>query len=169
MRIFRSMTPCDLDEVMEIVEAARAYMKRSGIDQWQDGYPSADDYAKDIQNGIAYVAEQDKEIIGLAAVHFGHEDNYDAMTEGKWLTDYEYGAIHRIAVKESLKGGGIGGFIVENAVRMCNERGIHSLRCDTHEDNISMQRLLIKNGFSRCGTVLINNKTLPRVAFERII
>lgn len=169
MKIFRKTAYSDLGAVMEIVNAAKAYMKRSGIDQWQDGYPSEQNYLNDIENGISYVVEEDGEIIALSAVNLEYESYYDNIVEGTWLTDWKYGAIHRIAVKENLKGKNIGGFIVNNAVRICLENGIRALRCDTHEDNLSMQRMLTKNGFKRCGIVFIKNKTLRRVAFERIL
>lgn len=169
MKLFRKTLPADLEEIMRIVNDAKAYMKRNGIDQWQDGYPCEQDYINDIEKGIAYVVEQDGEVVALSAVSFEHEADYDEIYDGVWLTDGEYGAIHRIAVKENLKGANIGGFIVENAVRMCREIGISSLRCDTHKDNLSMQRMLTKNAFTPCGKVFVSARKLPRIAFEKLI
>lgn len=144
-------------------------MKRSGIDQWKEGgYPSCEDYINDIKNGNSYIVEDESGVIAAAAIMFDHEADYDAVISGGWLGDGEYGAIHRVVVKESLKGGNIGGFIVDNAVEMCRAKGISSLRCDTHRDNISMQRMLTKNGFVRCCELMILGASFHSVGFERI-
>ena len=58
----RRMETHDLPAVMAILHQAQAYFKAQGIDQWQDGYPDEATLLQDIQNGTAYVAEQDKMI-----------------------------------------------------------------------------------------------------------
>jgi len=52
--------------------------------------------------------------------------------------------------------------------KMCLEKGIHSIKIDTHEQNISMQRLLDKNGFQYCGVIFVADQS-PRVAYEKIL
>lgn len=170
MRTLRKATYDDLPIIMDMVHAAKAYMKRSGIDQWKEGgYPSIKDYTNDIEQGSSYVVEDESGIIAAAAIVFKHESDYDAVIGGSWRYDGEYGAIHRVVVKESLKGGNIGGFIVDNAVQMCREKGIKSLRCDTHRDNISMQRMLEKNGFVRCCELMILGATFHSIGFEKLL
>ncbi|WP_200831484.1 hypothetical protein [Streptococcus equinus] len=45
------------------------------------------------------------------------------------------------------------------------------LRIDTHQDNVIMQRLLQKLGFSHCGTIFIgdNRDSDSRLAYEKLI
>ena len=43
-----------------------------------------------------------------------------------------------------------------------------SIRMDTHDDNLSMQRFLIKYGFEYCGTIYLENKETRR-AYEKIL
>ena len=39
---------------------------------------------------------------------------------------------------------------------------------DTHGDNVVMQNLLKKLGFTRCGTIYVEEDDYPRIAFEKI-
>ena len=53
------------------------------------------------------------------------------------------------------------------AEQFCRERGIHSIRVDTHAENKIMQHLIPKAGFTYCGIVYYDGS--PRTAFEKII
>ena len=46
------------------------------------------------------------------------------------------------------------------------EKGVPSIKVDTHENNIPMQSLLKKNGFEYCGVVYLEDGG-KRVAFEK--
>lgn len=41
------------------------------------------------------------------------------------------------------------------------------IKVDTHEENISMQKLLKKNNFKYCGIIYLEDKS-KRIAFEKI-
>lgn len=53
--IFRKAKVEDLDAIEEIIDGAVEFMRRSGQNQWQDGYPNRNVFELDIGNGIAYV------------------------------------------------------------------------------------------------------------------
>ena len=78
----------------------------------------------------------------------------------KWLSDTEYGVIHRIAGRTKEKG------IFAEALEFCQEKITH-LRIDTHKDNSIMQHALAKYGFTPCGTIYVADGT-PRIAYERL-
>ena len=143
----------DLPAVMEILHQAQAYFKAQGIDQWQDGYPDEATIRQDIQNGTAYLVELD--------------ENYTTMVSGQWLTDRPYAVIHRIAVDDKLKGRGIAGWILEQAEYLCRQRGVESLKIDTHQDNTSMRRLLEKQNYHYCGVIQLHRDLSLRVAYEK--
>jgi RimJ/RimL family protein N-acetyltransferase len=42
-----------------------------------------------------------------------------------------------------------------------------NLKIDTHRDNIPMQKVLKRNGFSECGIIYIENGD-ERIAFQKI-
>lgn len=58
--------------------------------------------------------------------------------------------------------------MMRNVEHMCLEKGIHSIKVDTHEDNRSMQRFLQKNGFVYCGVIYLQDGS-KRLAFEKLL
>jgi len=167
--MFRKAKEADLDAIMDIVEAAKAYFQAQGIPQWQDGYPNKENFISDRKKGCSYVLEENGKVIGTMAVFFEGEPTYRTIYKGKWLSeDLPYAAIHRVAVDADRKGKGLAGKMVEEVVKMCKERGICSIKNDTHRLNDSMQHMLEKNGFTRCGVIYLENGE-ERIAFERIL
>ncbi|MEG2939218.1 MAG: GNAT family N-acetyltransferase, partial [Oscillospiraceae bacterium] len=72
-----------------------------------------------------------------------------------------------IAVDSKQKKRGLASEIIQNAVRLARERGLESIRVDTHEKNLPMRAMLEKNGFVYCGRVLLSDAdNAPRIAFE---
>ena len=123
----------------------------------------------DIANGNSYVMEENGKIIGTMAVLFDGEPTYDKIYEGAWKTTNEpYAAVHRVAVDAECKGQGIAGAMIEEVVKMCRERGVRSIKNDTHKDNRSMQRMQAKNGFEYCGIIYLEDGA-ERIAFEKLI
>lgn len=157
-----------LDQIMEIIAEAQLFFGQNGIDQWQDGYPSREVIAADIAAGNSYVVLVEGEVAATAALVFGGDPSYAEIYDGEWLTSQDYGALHRIAVRSKYKGQGVAALIIEEMVRICLDRGAGSMRGDTHRDNIPMQRMLQKNGFTPCGVIFLADGS-PRVAFERIL
>lgn len=166
---FRRTEERDLDAVIEIVDAAKEYLRLQGIPQWQDGYPNRESFYKDIEREISYVLEENGKILGTIAIDLEGDRNYNWIYEGNWLSEKQpYAAIHRVAVDAERKGSGIAGKMIEEAVKLCLEKGIFSIKNDTHRLNQSMQRMLVKNGFVRCGIIYLENGE-ERIGFERIL
>jgi len=164
LRIRKSMKE-DLERIMEIYEGARIFMAEHGNPrQWgPTNWPPEDLIRKDIEDQNSYVClnEQDK-VIAVFFYVYGKdiEPTYENITEGNWLDESSYGVVHRIATDHSVKG--IGAFCIDWAFRRCGH-----LRIDTHGDNIVMQNLLKKLGFTHCGTIYVEEDDDPRLAFEK--
>jgi predicted Rossmann fold flavoprotein len=58
--------------------------------------------------------------------------------------------------------------VVDAMVKMCRERGVRSIKNDTHRDNQSMQRMQAKNGFEYCGIIYLKDGA-ERIAFEKVL
>ena len=100
------------------------------------------------------------------------KDVYENMKEGKWLSDGEYAVIHRIAVSENNKNKGVSGEILKELEKICIEKGIYSIKIDTHEDNEPMKGFLKNNGFLFCGIIYLDRVPVlnaKRVTFENIL
>ena len=158
----------DIDEVMIAVEDARALLKEEGNGQWQFGYPSRDDFINDIKNNNLYVVlTNDGEIASVCAIT-GYEEAYMHMYEGKWLTDYEYLVMHRVAVKAKYRGQGYGKALFEVFIDVAKNKGIKSLRIDTHKNNSLLLHLFDLFGFIYCGKAILPPDK-DRVMYEKII
>ena len=170
--IFRKTEKKDIAGVLEIIESAKERMKNMGLDQWQKGYPNEYSIREDVNKGISYVMEENGEILGTSVLTFEREEVYENMKEGKWLSDVEYAVIHRIAVSDSGKNKGVSGGILKELEKICMEKGIYSIKIDTHEDNEPMKGFLKKNGFEFCGVIYLDREpdlNAKRVTFEKIL
>ena len=49
---FRKAENSEISEIMKIIKAAQNYLKKEGIDQWQNNYPNSDTIKKDIDKLI---------------------------------------------------------------------------------------------------------------------
>ena len=151
----------DLPEIMRVYECAKRFMRDYGnFYQWMDGYPSEELLIKDIEKEQLYVARKGLRICGVFALIIGPDPTYAYIEDGSWISDTEYGTIHRIATDGSERG------ILDLAVAYC-EKKISHLRVDTHEVNLPMQRAVTRNGFIRRGVIYIADGT-PRIAYEKI-
>ncbi|MBQ7161151.1 MAG: tRNA (guanosine(46)-N7)-methyltransferase TrmB [Clostridia bacterium] len=149
--------------VPAMFDDARAYMKKNGIDQWQDGYPTPEILREDVEKGRAYVLETSGKPVAYAVLCFGEEPTYREIS-GSWPDDLPYAAIHRIVVAKEHKGMDLARKMFNGFETVCRGKGINEIRCDTHADNRSMRRALEKNGFTECGTIRLENGA-PRVAY----
>lgn len=162
----RKSTENDLNQIMDIYSFARDFMAKNGNPkQWgEKNWPPIDLIREDIKCEKSYVCINDnEEIIGTFYFDYGKdiEPTYNIITEGKWISDTPYGVVHRIAGNGSEKG--IGSFCINYAFDKCKH-----LRIDTHEDNVVMQNLLKKLGFTYCGIIYIKEDNYPRFAYEKI-
>lgn len=158
----------DVNSVMKIISQSQDYFKLKGIDQWQNNYPNENTIIEDINNGYSYVLEKDNKIIATLALSFNGEVTYNKIYQGEWLSNKEYAVIHRIAVDNDLKGNGISSYLIECVKKIALDLNVYSIKVDTHEDNISMQRLLEKNDFKYCGIIYLEDGN-KRIAFEKLI
>lgn len=164
---FRRTKMEDLPAVMGIVRQAQAYLKSQGIDQWQNGYPNEEVIAADIAAGESYVLVDGEQVVGTTVISFRPEENYAVIYEGEWRSGAPCAVIHRICVDDSRKGQSLSGRMLEEAEAQCRERGVGSIKVDTHRHNLSMQRFLQKHGFERCG--IIYSGGAERIAFEKLL
>ncbi len=165
---FRIATESDIDKIMEIIKQAQEYLKKKGVEQWQDNYPNLNIINDDIDKRKGYVLEKDDTIVATVAVSFNDEKTYEIIYNGKWITENEYAVIHRIAVDNNYKGKRLSSEILAHIEKMCLQRNVHSIKVDTHKQNKSMRKMLSNNGFQYCGIIYLENGS-ERVAYEKVI
>ena len=153
----------DLPQIRKIYTAAKKYMDASGNpSQWSVGYPPEEYLRQDIELSRLYVCEEEEKLCGVFMLSVKPDPTYDYI-EGAWLNEEPYGVIHRIASDGTKKG------MFKAVLDFCREKSgeqkIMNLRIDTHADNKTMQYLLEKYGFERCGIIYLENGS-PRIAYQ---
>lgn len=150
----------EIDKIMEIYDAARAFMRKSGnMNQWSGGYPSAEELLGDITRGNLYaLVGEDGNICACFALIAGIDPTYGVIDGGSWKSDLPYAAIHKVASDGTTKG------FFKKVVAFARERYTH-LRVDTHHDNHPMQHVILQNGFEYRGIIYLANGD-PRKAYE---
>ncbi|NFR88480.1 GNAT family N-acetyltransferase [Clostridium botulinum] len=165
---FKKSTEEDISNIMRIINEAQIYFREQKINQWQNDYPNIDTIKEDIKNDYSYVFLMDKQIVATLALSFDGEKTYDIIYDGKWISNNKYAVIHRMAVNNSHKGNGIASKIFKNTEMICLEKGVHSIKIDTHVENKAMQNLLKKNNFHYCGIIYLEDNS-KRIALEKIV
>lgn len=142
------------------------------------------DEAIDRQNGLPRIAPGT--IIGTVAFCPDGEADYSCVTQGAWLYDspnspdearatgrrIEYVTLHRLATSAQAVRRGVASLMVKRCIDDALIRGFRSVRADTHEGNIPMQRTFEKLGMKRCCEIEISNPleaTKKRVGYEIVL
>ena len=150
----------ELDQVMEVYAYARKFMaEHENPNQWKNNKPTREQIEKDILAGKHYVCEDGQ--TKAAVFYFAKEvdPTYITIYEGQWLNEEDYAVVHRIASSGKIKGAGT--FCMNWASAQCK-----NVKIDTHKDNYVMQNMLMKCGFTHCGTIYLENGE-PRLAFQK--
>ena len=96
--IYRLAVNEDLDQMMAMVDQAKASFKARGIDQWQKGEPDREGLAAGAAKGQIRVLEEDGRVIGMITLLEGRDPSY-AKIDGAWLNDRPYVGFHRDVYK----------------------------------------------------------------------
>lgn len=94
----------DLDAIMPLFDAARAFMIKAGNpNQWINGYPERKLIESEIEQGHCYVCEDKNERIAATFCFIPGEDpTYKQIEGGTWLNDKPYAVLHRLASDGTL-------------------------------------------------------------------
>lgn len=151
----------DMEQILRVYDTARRYMKDSGNPtQWGDDYPARTLLESDIRKGQLYVDEEGGAVHGVFAFILGKDPTYAVIEQGAWQNDAPYGTIHRVAGDGAVKG------VFARCLAFCLCLS-GEIRIDTHHDNHTMQHLIEKNGFARCGIIHVEDGS-PRIAYQYV-
>ena len=169
----RRAEEADIGALLEILEQAKEYLRSSGVDQWQEGYPNREAIMADIAAGRGWAFEHEGEIAGYECVSMEPEPCYLEI-EGRWLTEGEnYAVIHRAMAAGKFRHTSLSREMFSLAEDLAAGMGKQSVRVDTHRDNRAMNRLCGKLGYKFCGVVDLSSVDPAhdslRNAYEKLI
>ena len=149
---------------MQLIKEARVFLGKSGSDQWQGVYPTAENILDDMTKNQGYVLMVGDQVAAYSAVIMGEEPAYTQITDGKWSNDsLDYVTIHRIAVSDQYRGKSLTKYLFSNIFSLMQVRGYCDFRVDTHEMNLIMQHVFEREGFVKRGLVQIEG---DRIAYQ---
>lgn len=163
---FRAAGMADLPVILEILSQGREFLRRQGVNQWQDadGYPNPDTVKADIARGECFLWEENGIVLATAVCSLREEEAYRRI-QGAWKTQGPYGVIHRAASAANARRTGVMSRLMGVLIGFVWEKGLCSVRIDTHEDNLPMRSFLQRMGFLACGVIRLSTGA-PRVAYE---
>ncbi len=159
MNMIRRAVKADLNAVLKVYKAAKAYMVASGNPaQWEEGYPECV-LDRDIEKENLYVlCGRDGTVHAAFVFALGEEADYAVIEDGSWTGSAPYGTIHRLGSDGTERG------VFTQCLDFCKAICPY-IRADTHHDNRTMQHLFEKHGFVRRGIIHIYDGS-PRIAYE---
>lgn len=154
----------DIEAIMGIISDAQAALRELGIDQWQDGYPTAEIIERDIESKVGYVYVEDNMVVGYAAIVLTGEIAYKQIDEHVWGTGEDYVVVHRLCVGKDFTRKGIALSLMRKAKELAIEAGYSGFRIDTHRGNVRMLSMMDRLGFEYRG--IIHYDSGERLAYD---
>lgn len=159
-----NIQPQQVEQAMVIINEAKAYLKATGIDQWQAGYPDAAQITADIASGSAYFIQEGTAILGYVYVDFAPHPVHDTI-QGAWGDGERYGVIHRLAMGDAGRGRGLMGQVFALVEEKLKAGAVSMARLDAMGGNPTLLHVVKKQGFTHRGYLQL--PAGERVAFDK--
>lgn len=139
----------DIDSICRLVKAAIETMESRGIHQWDELYPTKEDFIADIQNENLYVVFENNTIVAIYVISREYDSEY---IKGKWECSSETACvIHRLCVSPAVQNKGVGKEILIHIENQLMDKGFESVRLDVFSENPYAIRLYENNGYVKRG------------------
>lgn len=147
--VYRLARESDIDTICDLVKNAITEMENNCIYQWDDIYPTRDDFLVDIKKSHLFVGESDNDILVVFAVNKECDVQYQ---NGNWkYPACEYRVIHRLCVNPKYQNRGIAGKTLAHIESDLRQIGIETIRLDVFNNNQYALSLYCKNGYEKVG------------------
>lgn len=148
---YRKGTKDDLKAIDTLVSDAIRQMESHGILQWDEKYPTHEDFRRDIESGNLYVG-CDKE--KLAVVYVLNQEFDDAYKTGKWQDESKtFHIIHRLCVNPKYQNQGIARMTMEHIESDLIKAEVDAVRLDVFTENPYALMLYAGCGYRTVGKV----------------
>lgn len=150
--VFRQGKTEDLPEIVELVKAAIVHMDSCGIMQWDEIYPTAEDFASDISEGQLCVGTVNGNIVVTYTLSLLSDEAY---SNGKWrMPEKSYIVLHRLCVRPNVQNLGIAQRTMRHIEQQVIRLGIDAIRLDVFSQNPFAMKLYQRCGYTEVGTAI---------------
>ncbi|MBO3096915.1 GNAT family N-acetyltransferase [Gelidibacter pelagius] len=164
--MIRKATSSDIESILILTKACAKFMISKGIFQWNEHYPNAAAFEKDIERDELYVLIHDHQIVGTIVISSFMDEEYQAI---KWLTPNDKNLyIHRLAVHPEFQGRGFAQKLMDFAEKFGLDNGYDSIRLDTFSQNHRNQTFYERRDYTRLGSIYFPKQSEhPFYCYER--
>ena len=146
---YRKATITDLEEIYTLVSLAIDEMIEHDILQWDEIYPTKEDFRNDINNDHLYVGLVDEQIAVVYALNQECDKEYE---NGCWkYPDQPYYVVHRLCVHPDFQHRGIAKQTLLHIEAQLSKKNIHAIRLDAFSNNPFSLKLYGSLNYSRVG------------------
>jgi N-acetylglutamate synthase-like GNAT family acetyltransferase len=140
----------DIPQIMKLIAEVVPTMIASGNLQWDNTYPNIPVFENDVELKQLWVADEDGNIAGIAAITTKQEEEYAQVG---WDVNETAIVVHRLAVSIHYQGRGVASMLMQQAEDVAYDRDIKVLRIDTNSANKATQKLFPKLGYVYVGEI----------------
>lgn len=146
---YQVATSNNLDEIMLLIKTAILTMENNHIHQWDEIYPTKEDFAEDIRQNNLYIGVSEGKIAVVFALNKQCDEAYQ---NGHWqYPDREFCVVHRLCVNPHFQHKGVAKQTMEFIEEKCKAEGTSAVRLDAFSHNPSALKLYSHLGYCRVG------------------
>lgn len=139
----------DLNEICKLVNHAIEEMIKQNIFQWDELYPTMDDFREDIDKEQLYVGLLDDRIAVIYVLNQDYDDEYE---NGDWKYKNEpFYIIHRLCVNPVFQNKGIARSTLQHIEEELTDLDIHTIRLDVYSQNPFALKLYDSLNYTKAG------------------
>ena len=149
---FRPARQTDIDGICALVASAIIHMQEQKIFQWDEIYPTKEDFLEDLQENTLFVGAIEGEIAVTFTVNRTCDPEYG---DGDWrYPDLTYRIVHRLCVHPRYQGKGIAGRALAYMEETLRNKGVGAIRLDVFSKNPAAIALYTGHGYERRGVAV---------------
>lgn len=142
----------DIDIVEAMVRKCANDLKKKGIYQWNECYPTRETFTDNMKNNNFFVFQKDGKIIGTVVLNESQDKEWE---RAQWkFCEEPILVIHAFALSPDFQGKGYGKEAYELIESYGRTQGYKSIRLDAFSENSIALYLYEKYGFKRSGEVV---------------
>lgn len=146
---YQLATPNNLNEIMLLIKNAILTMENNHIHQWDEIYPTKEDFAEDIRQGCLHIGVSEGKIAVVFALNRQCDEAYQ---NGEWqYPDKRFYVVHRLCVNPLFQHKGVAKQTMLYIEEKCRAEGTMAVRLDAFSHNPSALKLYSHMGYSRVG------------------
>lgn len=145
----RKVSVAGVHAIFTFVQAAISKMISQKIFQWDEIYPTQEDFLADAQNNQLYIVEIDDKPAACFVLNKVFDEEYK---NGKWsYTGNDYIVIHRLCVNPEFQNQGVGRKTCLMIEEMVKAQGVKAIKLDCFTQNPYSQKMYEKLGYKIVG------------------